>query len=128
MCQAGCAHCKGPHGAEPPRTKSSCRALRLQQHPRAGCRGSRRSESPAGQTQRACTTPVVLLGRQLETRIQNCILSYIYAIDLISEAGNAFRQENDLLILVFEATDVSLVLLYGVQHDVTRAAGVPLPS
>lgn len=33
-----------------------------------------------------------------------------------------------LLVLVFEATDVSLVLLYRVEHDVTGAAGVPLPS
>lgn len=32
------------------------------------------------------------------------------------------------LILVFEATDVSLVLLYGVQYYVTCVAGVALPS
>lgn len=38
------------------------------------------------------------------------------------------REECYLLVLVFEAADVSLVLLYGVQHYVTRAAGVPLPS
>lgn len=32
------------------------------------------------------------------------------------------------LVFVFEATDVSLVLFYGVQHYFTRLAGIALPS
>lgn len=38
--QDGCAHCRGPRRPDPLRNENSWKALLLQQHPRAVCRGS----------------------------------------------------------------------------------------